>query len=300
MPQLDLPAYPTQLFWLTILLILPHMVSHTIVAPVILITLRVRARSLFLIETTTKTAHEALELSKNKFYTFTTIKIKHIIHTFDRIRKVITTFLTHQQNQINNYTLPLRLIVNEPLAISEKAILDDYSRVIHLKGTSRIELLHFAYFAPSQKVTRDLYDLIVSMEDNSIYSYRVPRKLGFFKRTWMGIKEYFNLYLPFIPFIHPHDDFILVVAFACVFIFMLRKYGNALITVLTGSYAQDIRTKFVNALSGVSNNLNAAKTLLTNNTNLVKDLKNTYRSMFKYFLIQDKYPAQLLSKDNES
>jgi hypothetical protein len=257
MPQLDLPAYPTQLFWLTILLILPHMVSHTIVAPVILLTLRVRARSLFLIETTTKTAYESLKLTKNKFYTFATIKIKHIIHTFDRIRKVITTFLTYQQNQINTYTLPLRLIFNEPLAISEKAILDDYSVAVHLE--ERLEILSGVIYSPSIRNIRDLYDVCVSMEDKSIYSYRVPRKLGFFTKTWRGFKEFFSLYLPFVPFIHPHDDFILVVAFACVFVFILRKYGKALITVLTGNYAQDIKAKFVNALSGVSNNLNVAK-----------------------------------------
>jgi len=103
MPQLDLNAYPTQLFWLTLLLTLSYWALHLIAIPSILITLRLRERSLRLINITSKKSLERLQLINNKYYTFVQVRIKKIISFFTRVQKVITFFLQTQQANINLY-----------------------------------------------------------------------------------------------------------------------------------------------------------------------------------------------------
>jgi hypothetical protein len=300
MPQLDLPAYPTQLFWLTCLLTLSYWVLHLIAIPSILITLRVRNRSLSVIKTTMEKSYKMLQLNKTKFYTLLANKIKTINMLCIRIRKVILSFLNYQQASLNQYTILMRLILNEPTALSEKQVEDDYELEFEFPDNEDDELAYILEDMGWIKTKPVLYEVARRIRKKTLFEIKAPKKKSWFTKTKEYIKSFFNLSLPFIPVIHPYDDFLLATAFTCVFIFILRKYGTALAVFMTNSYAQEIKAKFVQALTDVSLNLNLAKLLLSNYNNVVINIRNTYLSMLKNFLIQNKYPVKLKSLEEEN
>jgi hypothetical protein len=79
-----------------------------------------------------------------------------------------------------------------------------------------------------------------------------------------------------------------------VFVFILKKYGPTLSTALTNTYAQDIKGKFIEALSGTTKSYNIAKTLLLNFANLSKDIRDTYQIAMTNLLIHSKFPNKFI------
>jgi hypothetical protein len=212
MPQLDLPAYPTQLFWLTCLLTLLYLVLHSVAIPSILVTLRVRALSLLLVKTTIKNAYKRLQSNKTKYYTFVSSKIKIIALTCVRIRKVVISFLNHQELQLNSYTMPLRLIVNQPVVLSERQMPQDYATEFRLPDSVRQSITYYSFISPEIKSGPLLYHVAKSIRNKTLRDYRAPKKESRFTIWIKKIRAYMNLSLPFLPVIHPSDDFVLAVA----------------------------------------------------------------------------------------
>jgi hypothetical protein len=310
MPQLDLPAYPTQLFWLTSLLTLSYWVLHLIAIPSLLLTLQARKRSLIVIKTTIEKAYKQLQLKQNKLNALLSIQIKKIINFCFRVQKVIVFSIKHIQDSCNAYTKDILLIFNQPLVISEKFIDDDdefeflpdeVEDESSEDSSDYDQLLDLIDNHEDVRFSSTIYKIRLHLRSNTFHEYPVfpivKEQTGFssWTSTLINKARYFlGLYLPFLTVIHPFDDFLLAASFLLVFVFILKKYGSALNAALTNTYAQDIKKKFVEALSGTTKSYTMAKSLLLNFANLSKDIKDTYQITMENLLIHSKFPNKFI------
>jgi hypothetical protein len=307
MPQLDLPAYPTQLFWLTSLLTLSYWVLHIIAIPSLLLTLQARKRSLTVIKTTIEKSYKQLQVKQNNLNTLLSAQIKKIINFCFRVQKVIAFSLKQIQGTCNTYTKDILTIFNQPLVIGEKIIDEDEEfeflddDVEDEDVTEYDQLLELIHNHDDVHFSSTIYKIRLHLRSNTFHEYPVfpviKEETGFFSWTSTLINKaryFLGLYLPFLPVIHPFDDFLLAAAFLLVFVFILKKYGPTLSTALTNTYAQDIKGKFIEALSGTTKSYNIAKTLLLNFANLSKDIRDTYQIAMTNLLIHSKFPNKFI------
>jgi hypothetical protein len=298
MPQLDLNAYPTQLFWLTLLLTLSYWALHLIAIPSILITLRLRERSLRLINITSKKFLERLQLINNKYYTFVQVRIKKIISFFTRVQKVITFFLQTQQANINLYVTNVLSVMNHALVTRAvtRARLRTKRRRFGYKTKMPIwfwtQIPKTINKLPIIRPAAHLYYTAEKIRNKTLFNYTDYQKDSWLTFITKKFNTIFHLAMPFAPAIHPYDDFILSIAFMSVFTFVLTKYSATLMALLTNPYIDDIRKKFVHALSDVSLSGIRVKQIVLRYINLVNDIRDTYQISIKNFTGQHKYPVK--------